>query len=804
MESWLHVFLVLVLVLVAVPSQGQVIEVRDEAGNPVPAAVIRNESGTARMTDLNGRLELDSLIRQGDTLEIRSMGFGTQNVAMPIPSLDMSIEMSSESVNLSEVVVSAVQPARESMSAVSVSRISAKAIAREVPSNAATLLWNTGQVMVQQSQQGGGSPVLRGFEANRILLVVDGVRLNNAIYRSGHLQNALTVDPFVMSSAEVRHGAASVQFGSDALGGVIHYRTRSPGWEDGSLARGQMSFSSVSRTPTIHADAEVTRGRFASLTSVTHRRFGDLKMGSWRPHGEESWGRIPWRIRTEYVGTDAVDYADVNDDENAQPNTGYVQTDVVQKFRFGRVDRHVELNVQHSISGNVPRFDRLNDVTLDGGPKWAEWDYGPQKRTLAALRFRSKVRGLGNVTLTTAYQDIEESRLKARFGASNREVQLEKVDVVSVQLDVDQNLGPWKVAYGGSWDHNRVRSTAWTERRADGIRLLDNVLTRYPNGGAITGSLAAYGGVARAWNRLKWEGAARYSRGWLDARFEDQPGLTLPFTSVGYNRGALTGSSTLRWHSRSRWGIHTVLASAFRNPNVDDVGKIRAKDGLALMPTDGLLPERMYSAEIGGHWRTRNGRFQSNASAFSTALVDAIQPRDSVLTLSDGSLQETLIVEGDTNAIQLNANIGRANIRGLQFKAVYAPSKAWRMWATLNVTHGANAEGAPLSHIPPVFGLASIRRSWEWFTLEGQWRWSGKKQRADYGPGTTDNAAEATPMGTPAWSTLGLDMEARITERSTLNIGLHNVLDRHYKVFASGISAPGRDVRIGWRWNPNG
>lgn len=111
-------FLVLVLALIAVPSQGQVIEVRDEAGNPVPAAVIRNESGTARMTDLNGRLELDSLIRQGDTLEIRSMGFGTQNVAMPIPSLDMSIEMSSESVNLSEVVVSAVQPARESMSAV--------------------------------------------------------------------------------------------------------------------------------------------------------------------------------------------------------------------------------------------------------------------------------------------------------------------------------------------------------------------------------------------------------------------------------------------------------------------------------------------------------------------------------------------------------------------------------------------------------------------------------------------------------------------------------------------------------------
>ena len=49
------------------------------------------------------------------------------------------------------------------------------------------LLQGSGQVHLQMSQQGGISPVLRGFEANRVLLVVDGVRMNNAIYRSGHL-----------------------------------------------------------------------------------------------------------------------------------------------------------------------------------------------------------------------------------------------------------------------------------------------------------------------------------------------------------------------------------------------------------------------------------------------------------------------------------------------------------------------------------------------------------------------------------------------------------------------------------------
>lgn len=792
-----------VLVLPSLWGAAQVIQVQDEAGNPIPAAVIRNQAGTARMTDLSGRVELDDLLLQGDTLEIRSMGFATQSVAMPSSTLDTVVQMLAASVNLSEVVVSADQPTRESMSTVAVNRISANVIAREGPSNAATLLWNTGQVMVQQSQQGGGSPVLRGFEANRILLVVDGVRLNNAIYRSGHSQSAMTIDPFAISSVEVRHGAASVQFGSDALGGVVHYRTRSPRWEMGSVARGYMSFSSVSNAPTIHADAEVSREGFASFTSVTHRRFGDLKMGNWRPHGEKEWGLVPWRVRTERDGSSVVDFADVNADDCIQPNTGYTQTDVVQKVRIGSVDRNVELNLQHSNSSNVPRFDRLNDASSGGGPKWAEWNYGPQRRTLAALRFRSAVEGLGKVSLTTAYQKIEESRLKARFGAANREVQLEQVDVASVQLDVDRNAGPWSVGFGGSWDHNRVRSDAWMERRSDGVLLSDGVLTRYPNAGANMGSVAAYAGVSRQWSRLKWEGAARYSKGWLDARFEDQLGLTLPFESVGYNRGAMTGSSTFRWQARPFWGTHLILASAFRNPNVDDVGKVRAKDGFALVPTDGLRPERMYSAEIGGHWRTRDGRVQARISAFSTALVDAIQARDSSLILADGSVLETLVVEGDTNVIQLNANIGRANIRGMQFKAVYKPSKGWRLWSTLNMTQGLDANGAPLSHIPPVFGAASVRRTWTWFSLAGQWRWSGRKRLEDYGPGTTDNAAEATESGTPAWSTIGVDMEARITERATFSIGVHNILNRHYKVFSSGISAPGRDVRIGLRWNPN-
>ena len=137
---------------VTAPVMAQVIEVRDESGQPVPAAIIRNNNGEVRMTDMEGRLQLDSLIRQGDTLQVRSMGFSTQSVAMPELQLDVEINLVPDLVNLSEVVVASVRPFREMASAATVSRISASEVAREVPSNAATLLWQSGQVHVQQSQ----------------------------------------------------------------------------------------------------------------------------------------------------------------------------------------------------------------------------------------------------------------------------------------------------------------------------------------------------------------------------------------------------------------------------------------------------------------------------------------------------------------------------------------------------------------------------------------------------------------------------------------------------------------------------
>lgn len=99
------------------------------------------------------------------------------------------------SVNLQEVVVSVNrEQTRKINTPQHVVSVPKSFIDYANRQSTADLLSETGQVLVQKSQQGGGSPILRGFEASRILLVVDGIRMNNLIYRSGHLQNCLTID----------------------------------------------------------------------------------------------------------------------------------------------------------------------------------------------------------------------------------------------------------------------------------------------------------------------------------------------------------------------------------------------------------------------------------------------------------------------------------------------------------------------------------------------------------------------------------------------------------------------------------
>lgn len=191
----------------------------------------------------------------------------------------------------------------------------------------ADLLQQSAKVLVQKSQAGGGSPVIRGFEANKILMVVDGVRMNNAIYRGGHLQNVITLDQNVLDRAEIVFGPGSVVYGSDALGGVIHFYTKKPSLsEDGKLLfkAGLLSrYASAANEKTENITLNFGLKKVAFLSSFTFSDFGDLRQGAKRKSAYPDFGK-----RTFYQ--DRINGKDtmlVNPNIEVQQESGYKQYD---------------------------------------------------------------------------------------------------------------------------------------------------------------------------------------------------------------------------------------------------------------------------------------------------------------------------------------------------------------------------------------------------------------------------------------------------------------------------------------------
>ena len=391
---------------------------------PVPYAVIVNKNtGVQVMTDEAGNATIQRNV-QLDTLLLRSVGF-MDMVIYPGQAVPDQVRMVEDMISLeqAEVVIQGVASA-ETVALSSIALASKQGpkpvVQLEVPQTAAELLWSTGSVLVQQSQQGGGSPILRGFEANRVLLVVDGVRMNNAIYRSGHLQNAITVDPNILDRTDVLLGPNSILFGSDAMGGVIHYHTRTPRIGNRGLkTRVSTAFRSPNQSTMVHGDVEYSDRNWATLTSFSHARYGDLRMGKWRLHGDATWG-----LDSVYVVREnGMDHVRINEEANVQLGSGYDQTDFLQKLRYQTHRGVWDLNLQWSTSSDIPRYD-VSFETSGGAPKWATWNYGPQRRSLASLRYGSSIARWDIAWNTVvSVQTIEESRIKRRFGSDWQETQ---------------------------------------------------------------------------------------------------------------------------------------------------------------------------------------------------------------------------------------------------------------------------------------------------------------------------------------------------------------------------------------------
>ena len=690
----------------ALQTVNQIRTVGSDGMTPIPFTVVFNKnSGESVLTDVSGNATI-SRSELTDTLVFRSVGF-MDMVVYPGDPVPAQVRMVEDLVNLqtAEVVsqgLGDVQSSSLSMQVNKIAPLSQSVAPLEVPQTAAELLWSTGAVLVQQSQQGGGSPILRGFEANRILLVVDGVRMNNAIYRSGHLQNAITIDPQVLERTDVLLGPNSILFGSDALGGVIHYHTRTPKL---GVKNFSVRTSAAYRTPNTsgsgHLDFEISRPGWASLTSVSRAGYGDLRMGTWRQHGDSHWG-----LDSLYVARiEGVDTVLVNGSPEIQMGSGYHQTDWLQKFRIQAGPGVIDLNFQYSTSSNVPRYDVSGDSS-NGQLKWAEWNYGPQNRALGSAKF-SRQLYRWNVQWETqvAVQRIEESRIKRRFGEEWRETQTETVQVLNGYTTFNKrwysglNL---TAGVSASWDD--VTSMAQQTHVMDGDSTRA-AMTRYPNGGSGLLTQGVFATAQWPWRQHRLAAGVRWSQSQLNARFNSNASYTLPFNELNMNNGALTGGLSGHWKSMGSWSAMTSLSTGFRHPNIDDVGKVREKGGFVLIPNDALRPEYLTSLEQGVTWNFQSRDVLSCTwTAFASFLDHAIVPQNALL---DGA--SMFLIDGDSAQVQTHVNADQATIFGSRLEVNAHITEKCGFQGAVNWTRGrqvAKGESTtrPMAHIPPLFG----------------------------------------------------------------------------------------------------
>ena len=761
-------------------------------GVPVPFATVANVSaGTAVAANAFGIALLEPWAPT-DTLRVQSLGHDDQ-WGVPGSATTWTVDLLSTTFAIEEVVVqsSAVSSsATAAMAGADLTRMVARAPVRTTETTG-DLLESSGQIHLQMSQQGGISPVLRGFEANRVLLVVDGVRMNNAIYRSGHVQNAGSIDPFAVVRTDVLMGPSSVLYGSDALGGVVHFMTKAPRFGTDSLeAHGQFTTqgSTVNGGWAGHAEVTVQAPRWGSVTQVTRRAFGDLKMGSWRAHGDSTWGLVPFTV----VRQGGKDTLVANADPTLQVATAYDQWDFQHRMRAHWKGGFIDLNLQHSTTGDVPRFDVYNDMA-GGTTKWAEWAYGPQQRSLAALTLQRAVAERWTWTTLASVQRIEESRIKRRFGSDMRTVQRESLLVGGLTSVLRGRVGEWKMEAGADGQWNAVESTARFEDLASGLK--GDAWTRYADGGSTMSTWGAFASAHVERGQHAFRGGLRYSHASVHSSFEDTTRLSLPFGEVNQQGGALTASGawTGKVSTRGTWA--TSLSSGFRHPNVDDLGKVREKAGFVLVPNPDLRPEYLYTAEQGLTWSCvpNSDVLVLRAAVFGSLWDDAI-----VQTNASMNGDTLLTIDGDTARIQMNQNIDRAWVRGarLEGQARLGPRATLRGVVNWTLGNSLEQSAQPLAHIPPTFGLL------EWVQTHPRGRWSTTvryalpKRAEDYGPGATDNLQEALPQGSPAWATWNVSGSWQMNDALEIRVAAMNLLDLHYRTFGSGLSAPGRNLRL--------
>ena len=787
----------------------QEIYVLDEVTmDPISGALLYQELEDGRkkgiMSDINGAVSL-SEFENNTFITISHISY--VNRILKLDKITSNILLKSDSNNLDEIVISA---SKFSQNLKEISQrvifISTEDVVLSNPQTSADLLSSSGNVYIQKSQLGGGSPMIRGFSTNRLTLSVDGVRLNNAIFRGGNIQNVISIDPFNIQNTEIVLGSSSVIYGSDAIGGAMNFQTKKPVFSESdsiffklnSISRN----SSANKEKTAHLDFNLGSKKFASLTSFTFSDFDDLKMGD---NGPSDY------LRPEYVqqvGGEDVIFS--NSDPRVQKHTGYSQFNFMQKFLLKTDKTEYDLGVHYSSTSNIPRYDRLIRYNNDTNElHYGEWYYGPQKWLLINSRitkesFKSPI--YDKLILTTAYQKFDESRFSRKINSSDQKQFKEQVNIFSLNLDFEKSYDEKSYfSYGIEYLNNKVNSTASLNDIVNGT--FSSIATRYPDDSTWE-SLASYLTYKyKSSKDLIFHYGLRYSHIIINADLSANNSFhNFPFSNANLNTGALTGALGLSWIQDDTFQWKFNVTTAFRAPNIDDIGKIfDSAPGIVVVPNPDLKPEKSFGLELGS-LVSINSKINFDFAVYYTHLYNSMIRSPFSMTVdsddpSGSSIINQIIYDGELSDIYAIQNTSKSWLYGFETGLKINLSDNFDFKTQYNYLNGEqrDMEGAtnlPVRHVSPHFGNIHFIYSKNKTKVDLFFNYNSKLSFSQLSNSERDKPylyaidENGNPYS-PSWHTFNLRTLYELNKNFQFTASIENISNKLYRPYSSGISAPG-------------
>ncbi len=602
-------------------------------------------------------------------------------------------------------------------------------------------------VFLQQTTPGQGTAIIRGLRGSSVLHVVDGSRLNNAIFRSAPTQYAALVPVTGIERVEVLRGSSTSLYGSDAVGGIVEFVTKVPSFETEEFTnRGNLyvAHDSAISGNTARGILESGNQRIAASVSLEYQDTGDRRIGGGErigPSGFESrGGRIAVSITPEDAGSWLFD-------------------------------------LQHIEQPLTPRIDELVAGFGQTEPSSSEYFFSPNRRSFARARYTRDAGPWGlDWGAEVSWQHIDDDRTTRDLGAPTRRIEQNSSELLAALVTVSGSAG------GGSWlagaeiYSDEVRSSRESEDVVSGQRQAVNA--RFPDGSTLDQAAVFVNGDLPLGDSQTLSGGIRLTSVDVDLA------ATALTPSASVDISDLSGDLGWLYRLDEEWQLVANVAWGFRAPNIFDLGTLGNRPGNRFnVPNAALDSEHVIHGDVGIRHLNDGWRME--------LFVFALEYDDRITSVTTGA------VTPEGRDVVTSVNAASSSIHGIELSASASLTDRLDLHAILNYTRGEDRIAGitePADRIPPLSGrlLAEYSASesleisaWMRFA-DGQDRLSSRDVRD----------VRIDPNGTPGWGSLGAELQWRPVERWEISAGVDNLLDRRYRSHGSGVDAAGRAARL--------